>query len=469
MERIWEFKWILGLLPCYLGTIWATGKFCKKYLKIAKRNEMLFWGFLLSSWLLMGAIGECRLVPYMILTLAKQIFFIVLVCVLFQGEQEKKIFVSSLLLLFGILLETFCESFLCGVVLLFMHTVKKIPEPVVGDGAGCLIACLSFLVAIGGICWMSKHFSSIFSGKKGRWYLIAAVPLIVILAVFDLAKWGAGHGILLRSGGNFNLYYDQIFSYTGNCVLTALSMFAAGIYLFGMDRIYLEQEKSSQYHAQVMAYKMLEEQYSRQERLRHDLKNHLIALSGLLENREWEKMRSYLSRMCEGGGLEDDEEMTGSSAVDALLYRKRKEAEEKKIRWDCEVHLPGECGINEFDLCVLFGNILDNAVEACDRMTVHQNHDDADCFIHVQAKKVKRFFLLEVRNSADKMEQYKAGHSNKGNVKGHGIGLLNVCDVVQRYHGVMNVESQDGVFTISLLLPMEEPDMTAKELFETGS
>ena len=468
MERIWEFKWILGLLPCYLGTIWAAGKFCKKYLKIAKGNEMLFWGFLLSGWLLMGAIGECRLVPYMILTPAKQIFFIVLVCVLFQGEQEKKIFASSLLLMVNALLKAFCESLLCGAALLFMHTVRKIPEPVVGGEAGYWIACLGFLAAMGGICWMSRHFSSIFSGKKGRWYLIAAVPLLVVLAVFDLAKWGAGHGILLRSGGNFNLYYDQLFSYTGNCVLTALSMFAAGVYLFGMDRIYLEQEKSSQYHAQVMAYKMLEEQYSRQERLRHDLKNHLIALSGLLENREWEKMRGYLSRMCENRSLEDDEEMTGSSAVDALLYRKRKETKEKKIRWECEVHIPGECGINEFDLCVLFGNILDNAVEACDRMMVHRKHD-ADCFIRVQAKKVKKFFLLEVRNSADKAEQYKAGHSNKGNAKEHGIGLLNVRDVVQRYHGVMNVESQDGVFTIALLLPIEEPDMTAKELFETGS
>lgn len=468
MERIWEFKWILGLLPCYLGTIWAAGKFCKKYLKIAKGNEMLFWGFLLSSWLLMGAIGECRLVPYMILTPAKQIFFIVLVCVLFQGEQEKKIFASSLLLMVNALLKAFCESLLCCAALLFMHTVRKIPEPVVGGEAGYWIACLGFLAAMGGICWMSRHFSSVFSGKKGRWYLIAAVPLLVVLAVFDLAKWGAGHGILLRSGGNFNLYYDQLFSYTGNCVLTALSMFAAGVYLFGMDRIYLEQEKSSQYHAQVMAYKMLEEQYSRQERLRHDLKNHLIALSGLLENREWEKMRGYLSRMFENGSLVNDEEMTGSSAVDALLYRKRKEAKEKKIRWECEVHIPGECGINEFDLCVLFGNILDNAVEACDRMMVHRKHD-ADCFIRVQAKKVKKFFLLEVRNSADKAEQYKAGHSNKGNAKEHGIGLLNVRDVVQRYHGVMNVESQDGAFTISLLLPMEEPDMTAKELFETGS
>ena len=102
-------------------------------------------------------------------------------------------------------------------------------------------------------------------------------------------------------------------------------------------------------------------------------------------------------------------------------------------------------------------------------MTVHWKLGYADCFIHVQAKKVKRFFLIEVRNSADKTEQYKAGYSDKGNAKEHGIGLLNVSDVVQRYHGVMNVESEDGVFTIALLLPIEEPDMTAKELFETGS
>ena len=99
-------------------------------------------------------------------------------------------------------------------------------------------------------------------------------------------------------------------------------MFAAGFYVFGMNRIYFEQEKSSQYHSQVAVYKMLTEQYRQSERLRHDMKNHVIALSALFQNKEWEKMGDYLKNM-EGSGLEDGGDMTGNKAVDALLYQKR--------------------------------------------------------------------------------------------------------------------------------------------------
>ena len=72
---------------------------------------------------------------------------------------------------------------------------------------------------------------------------------------------------------------------------------------------------------------MLAEQYRQSERLRHDMKNHIIALSALSRNQEWEKIDGYLRNMgdivLDAGG-----DMTGNKAVDALLYQKRKRAEE---------------------------------------------------------------------------------------------------------------------------------------------
>lgn len=226
----------------------------------------------------------------------------------------------------------------------------------------------------------------VFYGKRKRWYVILALPLIMIITVFDVADWGASHGIMVRSGGSTGVYYDQIFSHAEFLVLTLLSMFAAGFYVLGMNRIYFEQEKSSQYHSQVAVYKMLTEQYRQSERLRHDMKNHVIALSALFQNKEWEKMGDYLKNM-EGSGLEDGGDMTGNKAVDALLYQKRKRADEKNIKWECDVQMPKDCSVNEFDLCVLFGNILDNALDACGRMRCGES-----CFINVQARTVKKFF-----------------------------------------------------------------------------
>ena len=272
----------------------------------------------------------------------------------------------------------------------------------------------------------------------------------MITVVFDVADWGACNGIMVRSGGGMGVYYDQIFSHAGFCVFSALSIFAAGFYVYGMDRIYFEQEKSGRYHLQIAVYKMLEEQYRQSERLRHDVKNHIVALSGLFENEEWDKLGGYLKKMgsC---GIAADGDMTGNKAVDALLHQKRKWAKREGIRWECDVQIPKVCSINEFDLCVLFGNILDNALEACEKLKCGEER-----YVNIQAKNIKKCFLLEVKNSRDRTEKYEDGFSNKGNPKEHGIGLWNVKDVVQRYNGAVNIEDENGIFVISILLPFND-------------
>ena len=220
--------------------------------------------------------------------------------------------------------------------------------------------------------------------------------------------------------------------------------------MFGMNRIYLEQEKSGQYHSQIAVYKMLTEQYKQSERLRHDMKNHIIALSALSRNKEWEKIDDYLGNM-ESIVLNDGGDMTGNKAVDALLYQKRRWAEKEIIEWECDVQIPKGCCINEFDLCVLFGNILDNALEACGRMQGNENR-----FINIQAKTVKKCLLLEVKNSMDSTEKYAEGFTNKENSQEHGIGLINVGDVANKYNGVVHTETENGIFIISILMPLND-------------
>lgn len=463
MKQVSDSAVILIMLSCYLGYIWAADQFCKRCLDISKRNEALFVISLFSGWMIVDIVNVCRFIPYIVFAMVKHIFFMVLVLWLFRGDKEKKLFVAASLILISTSVQEFCGSFLSCLALFLLHTVRKISEPVVAGWEDYLIVYITFAVVAGTVYWISRHAVSVFHGKVRTWYLMLAIPLLAVTAVIDLVGWGASKGILFRSGGNFNLYYDQLSSHGGNCVLTALAMFAAGFYVFGMDRIYLEQEKSSQYHAQIAAYKMLEEQYSQQERLRHDMNNHMIALSGLLEKKDWEKMNEYLRSMRDSGSLGTLDEITGNRTVDALLYQKRQMAERKNIIWKCDVQMPKRCCMKEFDLCVLFGNILDNAVEACERLQSGELHYKEDPFIDIQVKAVKKFFLLEVKNSAGKRNHYKAGFTDKENPKGHGIGLLNIRDVVHRYNGVINIEAQNGIFVISVLIPLNDAAYDNKE------
>lgn len=451
---IQDFAGIFVKLLCYLGYIYVAEKFCKEYLEISQINEKLFVIFNFCGGVLMYAVSKCYSIPNIALALLNHTFFIGLILLLFRKNTEKKILVASILITITTLVENFCTSFFSCFMLLWLHTVKNIAVPLLGEGETNLIVFLSLSVTILVIYWGAKYFTSVFYCKTGKWYIILAIPLLAITAVIDVANWGASNGILVRSGGDMGLYYDQIFSYVEFCVLTALSIFGACFFVFGMNKIYLEQRKSNQYHFQIAAYKMLEEQYRQSERLRHDLKNHIIALLGLLENKEWGKMGNYLKNMEDSAGLGIGEEITGNRVVDILLYQKQKMAERKNIIWECDVQIPQICYINEFDLCVLFGNILDNAVEACERLQHNELYRNQRQFINIQARAVKKCFLLEVKNSADMEDKHKIGFTNKENPEEHGIGLLNISDVVHKYNGVMNIEVQNSVFVISILVPL---------------
>lgn len=490
---------------CYAGYLLAAASFCGKYLGASDfcalhdfdeshdfdkshKKEWLFFLLSLAGGLLVNMVNLWYPGMYILYSMLNHIIFIGLVLVLFRADREKKVLAASMLLVVRTLVVSFCESGLSCLALFLRHTITKVPEPFLHEREGILILCVSSAAAVWALCLVSKRAAPIFSSKmgkfssktgefsrkigkfswqagkfsgrsakfssrSGKWYIVLAVPLFLIVAVVDVANWGASNGIMIRSGGRMGLYYDQMFSHAEICVLTLLSMFAAGFYVFGMVRIDLEQRKSSRYHSQIAVYQMMAEQYRQTERLRHDMKNHIIALSGLYQSNEWGKMGHYLEHL-ESAGLEADGDLTGSKAVDALLYGKRQRAKKEAVKWECDVHIPHTSGIREFDLCIIFGNLLDNALEACERMPGERR------FVKIQAKMVKKCFLLEIKNSMDRAEKRQAGFTCKDNPQEHGIGLLNVSDVVQRYNGAMKTEAEDGIFSVSILLPQKDSART---------
>lgn len=449
MKQFLDYADIVITAPCYLGYLCMADKFCKKYLEASRKNERLFMTFSFAGWLAFNLVSRWLFVPYIFLVTVEQLLFMGLVLLLFRERREKKIMAVSILTIAMTLVSTLFTSFFSCLVLFFQHTVKMVSQPFLSIWETGVIGGVSCCLVLFTVYWMREHLEPFFSGKPGKWYVILALPLILMTAVFDVAGWGASHGIMVRSGG-MGVYYDQMFSHAEFFCLALLCMFSAGGYVFGMNRLYSEQEKSGCYYSQAAVYKMLTEQYRQSERLRHDMKNHIIALTALSQNKEWEKIEDYLKNM-EGVVLDTGGDLTGNKAVDALLYQKRKQAEGEDIKWECDVQMPKEYCINEFDLCVLIGNILDNALEACGRM-----QKDESRFINIQARTVKKCFLIEVKNSMDRKEKFTEGFTNKDDSQEHGIGLLNVGDVVRGYHGILNLESEKGIFITSVLIPLND-------------
>lgn len=442
------------LLACLAVSIWAMDKFCRKYLEPRGNSRWVFPCCLFFGQAALGLLWEtCKTaqIPYILPVLLKHLLFLGAVFLFFRSHAAKKFLVASVLIAAVTLTANFCESFLSCLVLFALHTFGHVQTPFLGQTEAILIGCICTAVTLL-VLWRIRirlDLDVLFFGKSREWHKILSVPFLGITAVTDIANWSASNGILLQSR-DLGIYYDQLLSHGELCVLTGLSMFAAGCYLFGMATICTEQHKSSQYHAQIDAFRVMEQQYRQSERLRHDMKNHIIALSGLWKRREWVKIGDYLERIKQCADLGAGEEATGNIAVDALLYQKRKLAEEHHIRWECDVQIPPACSIHEFDLCVLFGNLLDNALDACRKLP-----SERDRLIHIQAGQVKKCFLLEIKNSTGPRDMDEIRSGSRQFFGGHGIGLLNVQDVLQKYDGALHMDLQDDFFVASLLVPME--------------
>ena len=455
-------------LSCYAFYAWCASRFLKIGLQGKLLEEKIFGGLLFCSYGVLFFFFEGRGVPYIFCAMCSHGTHVGLAMAVFKGEKEKKLLAAVLLVTMTSLFWNFGESFLSFFSLIGIHAIAgEDDRTVLGMWSERVVICMTYGTGISIISCLSKPFAAVLEFRRKSWYLCLTVPLLCMVFVTDFVNWAASNGIMVQSWGKYGLYENQLFSHGAMCIFTGLAMAAAGFFVFGMDRIEREERVREQYQSQVMYYQMMEEQYSRMERLRHDMKNHMLALDNLVKNRQWERAGCYLKEMAEAGGVETGDEITGSLALDALFYHKRRQAVERGIRWQCDVRLPKDCPIKEIDLCIIVGNILDNALEACicfQKKGGWENRwgrteDEAEAFVKIYMGTIKKCLFLEVRNSTKMTDGKKSFTVRKERLKGHGLGLLNIKAAADKYHGAVHMEVENHVFSIAVLLPLckEEP------------
>lgn len=429
-------------LFCYFVYIGAIYSFCAQYLKNLTINKKVFPVVLFCGGIFLNHFRGWTGMPY-ICILFNYILFILWLFVTFKENTEKKMLAAAILVTVKVLVWNFAGSFLSCLLLVGANLFTGGRVTSIGFIADDIIGGISYLVVAAVILALKKALITVFENEIRSWYFMLSKLLFCIVIIVEVVNWGASNGIMVVSNANgaeyWNIYYNQIFSNVAICLLTALAMCIAGGLVFGINKIYMEQRKVAQYHSQIAFYKMLNEQYSQMERLRHDMKNHVLSIYGLWKGSEWDKMGDYLETMIEDGNIGSDD-ATGSKAIDALLYQKKKLAMSQEIQWEADVQIPQNCVINEFDLCVLFGNILDNAINGC-----LESDNPSGRFVRVMSQNVKKCFLIIAHNgtSMKNIKEMKKG-----------IGFLNITETVRKYSGTISTKVENNEFEISVLLPM---------------
>lgn len=313
-------------LACYFLYAWCASCFLKRHLQGKPSEGGVFGGLLFCIHGVMALFSEKRGISYILYIMCIHALLAGLTMAVFKGEKEKKLLAAVMLETMTQLIWNFSESFFCCLGLILLKALPGGSQTAfVGIWGDRIITILTYTTGIITVNFLSKPLKPVFTDKRKSWYLCLAMPLFCILLVNDVANWAASNGIMVQSWGKCGLYENQLFSHGAMCTFTGLAMAAAGIFVFGMDRIDWEERSREEYRSQVLYYRMMEEQYSRMERLRHDMKNHVIALSNLVQNRQWEKANCYLKEMAKAGGVELGDEVTGSLVIDALLFHKKRQ------------------------------------------------------------------------------------------------------------------------------------------------
>lgn len=208
------------------------------------------------------------------------------------------------------------------------------------------------------------------------------------------------------------------------------------------------QQLEKQLTLQRDHYRNLNDSITTAKATRHDMRHHLVTISEFLGKKDVTSAQEYLNKLCNSYDDSSIPTVCQNQSVDALICYYLKSAKQQKINFVTNLHIPDNLGINDLDLCVVIGNCLENAIEACSKMS-----DAEPRFIDIKTTITKGYLVIKIVNSFNGLVQHQndAFISSKRD-NGNGIGLFSVKTLATKYQGHCIISFDQQVFEVSISL-----------------
>ena len=224
---------------------------------------------------------------------------------------------------------------------------------------------------------------------------------------------------------------------------------------YRMRLIYEEQSRQMELRLlmQKEHYEKLTKALEEASRTRHDLRQYIRTASMLLEEEHYQELKEYFHRFAR----ESQEKMQApvcyskNMSVDAIFHYYGSLLEQEKIRFEHFLEVPEDIRISDLDMCRIFGNLLENAVNA-----VKEEKEDQDRYVSCVCKVRKGKLLIEIENTYSG-EIRKIGDSfYSGSHSGRGIGTASVCQTAEKYGGYADFVIEEKIFRANVFIPVED-------------
>lgn len=231
-------------------------------------------------------------------------------------------------------------------------------------------------------------------------------------------------------------------------ILDVLLLFLVESTLFAWQKGFEHQTESFQKEVLAQQYDEIKGIYLNMRGWRHDYHNHIQVLKAHLDRGKIEEADHYLDELEQDLNQVDTYIKSGNLMIDAILNGKLTMAKQKEIALNCKAKLPDKLTIEDVDLCVILGNLLDNAIEACEQIPASQR------FIRIYLSVNGGQLYLSIQNAAKEelnFEEQNYITSKRGN---HGLGMKRVKATIDKYEGYLRLANEPGIFAAEATLPL---------------
>ena len=401
-------------------------KFLRVFYKECKTSQNLEFASYIGYFIVVTLIHTIIQIP--IAVALSNLVMIFLLTLLYEGNFKKSSLSVLLIFVFLLCVET-------GVAYMTNFLNLDMLSPYNYHSAfGIVVMRVSSLI----LALLIGNFKNVKNNKEGPpsyWLSLFIIPVGTLFLLFSVF-----------AGGGIPDYM------VGACIIFVFIINIFTFYLYDSLSRMMAEEMDQRLTKQQNRYyenqlELMKESLAGMKILRHDIRNKLSPLYQMALSQDYERLTKGLEDLTSGCFCSKEYSSSGNTAIDSIVNFKLNQASKDDIDISSEIVIPPDLSLSPFDISVILGNLLDNAIEGA--KSVSENR-----WIDIIIKYTKGRLIITIANSYDGLivKSNDTILTRKDDKENHGFGIKSIEKTISAYNGAMNIDYTTDCFKVKTLL-----------------
>ncbi|MDV4152059.1 GHKL domain-containing protein, partial [Clostridium sp. AL.422] len=270
--------------------------------------------------------------------------------------------------------------------------------------------------------------------KDRTLYVLGIILFLNNILIFVIERKLFSNAIIVKN--------DIITLVFGLCIIQVLSIYILNIFSKETEeKFILKMNLERKLHD-----KEIIDMYTEMIGWKHDFRNHISMISGLLQVSTKEDVIAYINEIDSSISKLDKNIYTDNLAINSILMNKNKVAEDKGIKVNLDLKINSKLKVSNIEICTVLGNLLDNSIEACELIKGYK-------FIDLKIVSENNMLVIKINNSTNGyVNEVKGKFLSTKSSTINGIGLVQVDNIVKKYNGYINRKHENHIFTTYVMI-----------------